>query len=79
MLPMCYLAVEHCKNDVNKHHAMKYQNWLWKQLMRRGHVYPLGSGEGVVGLNHRFPNVILRIHLTFFAGIYLYVRKLLKK
>ena len=47
--------------------------------MRRGHVYPLGSGEGVVGFNHRFPNFILRIHLTFFAGIYLCVRNLLKK
>ena len=42
-------------------------------------MYPLRSGDGVVGLNHRFPNVILRIYLNFFAGIYLYVRKLLKK
>ena len=38
--------MENCKNDVNKHHAIKYQDWLGKQLMRRGHVYPLGSGEG---------------------------------
>ena len=36
MLPICYLAMEHCKNDVNKHHAIKYQNWLWKQRMRMG-------------------------------------------
>ena len=37
--------------------------------MRRGRVYPLGSGEGVVGLNHKLPYVIVITHLTFLVDI----------
>ena len=60
---MCYSSMEKCKKHVNILMQLKVQALVMEATKMWDCFYPLGSGEGCVGLNPLFTSVILITHV----------------